>query len=69
MQKAEISVANQIQRVLKHCIRFRGKAGDEIGAECRLRAKPPNLLAEDNDIPPRMPPLHPLQDEVVAGLN
>src|SRR5207237_8333187 len=42
VQKAKVSLANEMQRVPEHRIGFRGKAGDQIGAERRLRANAPN---------------------------
>ena len=46
-----------------------GKPGDQIGAEGDVRPQPPQARAQADHVVPVVPPLHALQDQVVAGLN
>ena len=45
------------------------EAGDDVGAEHHVGPQPPHLLAERDRVGAQMPPLHALEDQVVAGLQ
>ena len=69
MQEGEAAFLDQILRAREHLFGLGRKAGDDVGAERDVRPQPPHLRAELNRIVARMPPLHPLQDQIVAGLQ
>ena len=69
MQKGQVAFVHQTQRTLKHFLRLGRKTRDDIGAERDIRPQPPHLRAEFQRIRSGMPPLHPLQDQVVARLQ
>ena len=50
MKLAEARFVHQPQAVLEHLFAFRGKAGDEVGAESSLGPQPPHRLAEFNGV-------------------
>ena len=69
MQMRQPAVVHEIERARKHRLGLGREAGDDIGAEHDVRPQPPQLSAERNGIGARMPPLHALEDHVVAGLQ
>ncbi len=69
MQEGQIALLHQIQGALKHFLSLGRKARDDIGAERDVRPQPPHLRAKLNRLAARMPPLHPLQNQVIAGLQ
>ena len=69
MQEGEAAFFDQILRARKHRFRLGRESRDEIGAECNVRPQPPDPRAEINRVAARVPPLHPLEDQVVAGLQ
>ena len=69
MQEGEIAFPHQVLRAREHFLRLGREARDDVGAERDVRAQPPHLRAELDRIMARMPPLHPLQNQVVAGLQ
>ena len=68
MQLRDAAFIDQIERTRKHRLAFGGKAGDDIRAKHHIRAQPAQALAERNRIGAPVPALHPLQDQVIAGL-
>ena len=69
MQEGEIACVDQRQRALEHLLGLGREARDEIGAERDIRPQPPHLRAELDRVVSRMPPLHPLQDQIIARLQ
>ncbi len=69
MQEGEIAFPDQILRARKHFLRLGRKACDNVGAERDVRPQPPHLRAELDGMLSRMPALHALENEVVAGLQ
>ncbi len=69
MQMRQPAFVDDVERVFEHRLGLGRKAGDQIGAEDHVGAKCAHLLAEANGVGAEVPPLHPLQDHVVAGLQ
>jgi hypothetical protein len=69
VQEGKIAFVDQIERTGEHLVRLSREARNDIGAERDIRPQAPHLRAEGNRLLPRMPPLHPLQDQIVAGLQ
>ncbi len=69
MQEGEIAFFHQIHRTLEHFVSLGRKARDDIGAERDIRPQSPHLRAEIDRIRARVPPLHPLQNQIVARLQ
>ncbi len=70
MDKGEPAFRNEIEAAAKHVLGLGRKTGDQIGAERQLRAQRAGALCATVDrIGARMPPLHALQDQIVAGLQ
>ena len=69
MQEGEIALLHQILRTREHLLGLGRKARDDIGAERDVRPQPPHLRAEIDGVVARMPPLHPLQNQIVARLQ
>ena len=69
MQEGQIALFHQILRAREHVLGLGRKARDDIGAERDVRPQPPHLRAEIDRIGAGMPPLHPLQNQIVAGLQ
>ncbi len=69
MQEGEIAFLDQLLRADEHILALGGKYRDDVGSECDVGPQPPHLRAKLNRIGSRMPPLHPLQNEIVAGLQ
>ena len=69
MQEGEIAFADQILRAREHLLGLGRKARDDVGAERDIRPQPPHLRAELDRVAPRMPPFHPFQNQIVAGLQ
>ena len=69
MQEGETAFLDQILRARKHLFRLGRKARDDVGAECDVRPQPPHLRAERDGVIAQVPPFHPLQNHVVAGLQ
>ena len=53
----------------EHLLGLGREAGDQVGAEHDVRPQLPRRGAEADRVGARMPPLHALQDHVVAGLQ
>ena len=69
VQPGQAAFVDQAQRVLEHRLGLGRKAGDEVGAEHHLRPRGPHRGAEGDRVVAAVPPLHPLQDHVVARLQ
>jgi drug/metabolite transporter (DMT)-like permease len=68
VQPGQVAVLDQPQRVLEHRLGLGREARDDVGAEGHVgpqRAR----LAEADRVVAQVPPLHPLQDQVVAVLQ
>ncbi len=69
MQEGEATFLDQILGALKHLLGLGRKARDDIGTERKVGPQPPHLRAEIDRLLAGMPPLHPLQNQIVAGLQ
>jgi hypothetical protein len=69
MQPGEPALLHQPQRVLEHRLRLGREARDDVGAEGHVGAQPARLVAEADGVVAQVPPLHPLEDQVVARLQ
>ena len=69
MQEGQATLLDEIDRARKHVLGFGRKARDDVGAERDIRPQPPHLGAELDRILARMPALHPLQNEIITGLQ
>ena len=65
----EPAILDQPQRILRHRSGLGRKARDQIGAEDDVGPELAHARAKFDGVAPRMPPLHPLQDHVVARLQ
>src|SRR5581483_12131297 len=63
------ALADQIERAPKHLLGLGGKTSDDIGAEYHVRAQAAQRLAKLDGILARVPALHALENEIVAGLE
>src|SRR6185437_10200667 len=66
VQEGQVALLEQIKRSRKRLFRLGWKTRDDIGAEHDVGPQPPHLCAERDRILPKMPALHPLQDQIVA---
>ena len=69
MNKGEPAFLDQIEAAAKHVLGFGRKTRDQVGAERQLRAQRAGPVRDLNRIGAQMPPLHTLQDQVVARLQ
>src|SRR5439155_1365351 len=69
MEEAEAAILHQAQTVLEHRFALGGKSGDQVGAEGNIGAKGARPPTEGDRIGPAVPPLHALQDQIVARLQ
>ncbi len=69
VEKREPAIVDERAGVLKHRVGLGREAGDEVGAEDDVGAKPPDLVAEADGVGAAVPALHALQDHVVARLQ
>jgi len=60
---------HEVEGARKHLLGFRGKAGDQIGAEHEVGAARAQVRAKRDGIGAAVPPLHAPQDEIVPGLE
>ena len=64
-----ITIVEQFQTVLRHFLSFGGKSGDEIGANRRIATCRPDPLDRSDRVCATVAPLHPLENQVIAGLE
>jgi hypothetical protein len=69
VDESEPAFRDEIEAAAEHVVSLGRKAGDQIGAECHLRAQRTGAPGEGYRLSARMPPLHPLEDQIVAGLQ
>ncbi len=69
VHKGEPAFRDEIEAAAEHLLGLGRKPGDQIGAERHLRAQCPGTPGDGDRLGARMPPLHPLQDQIVAGLQ
>ena len=69
MQMRQPAFRDEIERAPEHIFGLGRETGDQIGAEHRVRPQPPHCVAERDGVGAQMPPLHALEDEIVAGLQ
>lgn len=69
VQEGEPRVLNEGQGVLEGRFALGGKAGDQIGAEGCLWTRTSHRRGQGQGVGARVPPLHALEDEVVARLQ
>ena len=65
----EAAFVDDGERALEHRLVLGRKARDDVGAEDHVGTQPPDLFAEGDGVGPQMPPLHALEDEIVARLQ
>ena len=69
VQMGEPAFVDQVERARKHRLGLGRKARDDVGAEHHVRPQPPHLVAERDRVGAQVPPLHALEDEIVARLQ
>ena len=69
MELSQPTFIDQIERAGEHGFGLGRESGDNVGAENDVGTQPARLLAERNCIATRVPPLHALENEIVAGLQ
>ena len=65
----QAALVDQVERAREHVFGLGRKARNDVAAERHVGPQPPHLLAERNGVGARMPALHALEDQVVAGLQ
>ena len=60
---------DEIERAREHRLGLGREAGDDVAAEHDVGPQPPHLIAERDRVGAQVPPLHALEDEIVAGLQ
>ena len=69
MELREPALIDEIERAGKHVFALGRETSDNVRAEGNIGPQPPCLLAERDCVTSRMPPLHALENKVVAGLQ
>ena len=69
MQLRQPAFVDEIERAREHIVALGREAGDDVGAEGDVGPQPAHPVAERDGVSARMPPLHALEDEIVAGLQ
>lgn len=69
MKIGEPGLGDEGERLLEHRLVLGRKAGDQVGAEDDAGPGRPQPQAEPDHVGPQMPPLHPLEDQIIAGLH
>ena len=69
VQLRQSAFLHQIERAREHILGLGGEAGDDVGAEHDIRPRGAHTGAEGNGVGARVPPLHALEDQVIAGLK
>ena len=69
MKVRQSAFVDQIERARKHFLRLGRKAGDDVGAEHNVGPYAAQQPAEIDGISARVPALHALENEIVAGLQ
>ena len=65
----QAAFVHEIERAHEHRLGLGRKSGDDVGAEHHVRPQPPHLFAERDRVGAQVPPLHALEDEIVARLQ
>jgi len=69
VQISEPAFLDQVEGTAEHVLALGRKSGNEIRPEHDAGAAAAQLPGERNGVRAQMPSLHPLEDEVVAGLQ
>ncbi len=69
MKECEVTVLNQLQRVLEHRLGLGREARDDVGAEDDTGPEAASVLAKPDRVVTQVAALHALQDHVVASLK
>ncbi len=69
MKMRETAGVDDVERGVEHRFRLGRKADDEVGAKDDVGSRLPQRVAEADRVLSRMPALHALQDQIVAGLQ
>ena len=69
MKVRQSAFVDQVERARKHLLRFGRETGDDVGAEHDVGTNAAQLPAERDSVVAGVPPLHALEDEIVAGLK
>ena len=69
VQLRQPACIDEVERASEHLLRLGRETGDDVGAESNVGTKLPHVGAKSDGILARMPPLHALEDEIVARLQ
>src|SRR5262249_3178063 len=69
MQLRHHTLVKESEGTTEHALILGWKAGDNIGAEDNTRTQAAHLFTKGDRIAARMPPLHALEDKVIARLQ
>src|SRR6267154_2057329 len=69
MQISEPAFVDKIERASEHRFGLGREARDDVAAEYHVGPQPPHLVAKRDRFRARVPPLHALEDEIVARLQ
>ena len=69
MQEGDAALLDDVEAVMEHLLGFGRKAGDQIGAERDIGTQSAGTPGCGDGLGSAVPPLHPLQDQIVAGLQ
>ncbi len=65
----DVAIVDQRERVCEHRVAFGRETGDQVRPDRDVRTVRPQPLDDPNRVGAGMPPLHPLEHHVVAGLE
>jgi len=68
MPEDDIARVDDREAVREHRLRLGRETGDQVGADGNLGSRGLDALDQADRVGAQVPPLHPLQDHVVAGL-
>ena len=69
VQPGQAAFLDQPQRIVEHRFGLGRETGDQVGTEDDLRPRRAHRLAEGDSVVAQVPALHPLEDQVVPGLQ
>ncbi len=69
MKLREVALIDQVEGAAEHVLGLGRKSRNDIRTENDIGPQPAHLFAERNRVRARVPALHPLENEIVAGLQ
>ena len=69
MDKGEPALGDEVEAAAKIVLGLGREPGDQIGAERQFRPQRPGAAGDRDRLGAQMPPFHPLQNQIVAGLQ